>query len=190
MAIAHALSCSIAVSLALTSVATSGSGVVVLVRPARYNSPPMRANHSGEKPSVSVAKTAWQVSLSGLFGLKCGLRTRSECPPRAEIGMRVVELGKRVLKTRGDQAPLVITRRVHGTVRYELEKSRSESKWSYILSPRHLGLSESRLTHPAPAIPTTPSQDDASEHPSLYTSLTSTDRISADQSAPSSHPDL
>jgi hypothetical protein len=27
-------------------------------RPARYSSPPVRENHSGEKPCVSVAKTA------------------------------------------------------------------------------------------------------------------------------------
>jgi hypothetical protein len=87
----------------------------VLFKPARYSSPPVRANHSGEKPSVSVAKTAWQSSLSASSGLKCGLRTRSEWPPSAEMGIRVVALGKRVLKTRDDHAPDVITRRVHGT---------------------------------------------------------------------------
>jgi hypothetical protein len=86
-----------------------------VVRPARYSSPPVRANHSGEKPSVSVAKTAWQTSLSGSSGLKWGLRTSSEWPPREDIGIRVVAVGKRALKTRGDQAPEVMTRRVHGT---------------------------------------------------------------------------
>jgi hypothetical protein len=60
------------------------------------------------------------------LGLKCGLRTRSECPPKAEIGIRVVEIGKRVLKTRGDHAPEVITSRVHGTVEHgELTKTLS-----------------------------------------------------------------
>lgn len=32
------------------------------------------------------------------------------------MGMRDLEVGKRVLKRRGDQAPEEITRRVHGTV--------------------------------------------------------------------------
>jgi hypothetical protein len=46
-----------------------------------------------------------------------------EWPPRDEIGIRVVAVGNRVVKTRGDHAPLVMTSRVHGTVNYgELEK--------------------------------------------------------------------
>jgi hypothetical protein len=90
----------------------------VLFRPARYNSPPVRAYHSGEKPSVSAAKTAWQVSLSGSLGLKCGLRRSIEWPPRQDTGIRVVAVGKRVLKTRGDHAPQVMTRRVHSTAKY------------------------------------------------------------------------
>lgn len=121
MAFAHIFSCSIALPLALTSVATSGSEIVVLFRPARYSSPRILANHSGEKPSVSVAKIAWQTWSSGPSGLKCGLRTSSEWPPSEEMGIRVLEVGKRVLKTRGDQAPAVMTRRVHGTVQYQYQ---------------------------------------------------------------------
>lgn len=113
---AHCLNCSIAFSLGRTSVATSGSGTVVLFRPPRYNSPPSRANHSGEKPSVSVAKMAWQASVSASVGLKCGFRTSREWPASGEMGMRDLEAGKRVVKTRGDQAPEAITRREHGTV--------------------------------------------------------------------------
>lgn len=117
IALAHCFSCSIAFGLACTSVATSGSGIVVLFNPARYSSPPILANHSGEKPKVSVAKTAWQTSLFVSAGLKWGFRTRSEWPPSEEIGIRVEAEGKSVVKTRGDQAPEDITRRVHGTMR-------------------------------------------------------------------------
>jgi hypothetical protein len=107
------------------------------------------------------------------------------------MGMRVVEVGKRVLKTRGDHAPLVITRRVHGTVNSDEPGNDSRvSEGTYILSPRHLGSFAPHSAHPALATLTMLSQDNASARLSLYTSLTSTDRISADQSAPSSHPDL
>lgn len=88
----------------------------MLLSPARYSSPPNLANHSGEKPSVSVAKTAWQTSLSSSSDLWCGFRTSSEWPAKEETGMRAFEDGKRVLKTRGDHAPEVMTRRLHGTV--------------------------------------------------------------------------
>lgn len=94
----------------------SGSGTVVVLSPPRYSSPPNLANHSGEKPVVSVAKTAWQTSLSSSSGLKFGFRTSSECPASGEMGMRDLEAGKRVPKTRGDQAPDAITSREHGTV--------------------------------------------------------------------------
>lgn len=48
--------------------------------------------------------------------MKNGLRTSSEWPASEEMGIRVCALGKRVEKTRGDQAPEVMRRRVHGTV--------------------------------------------------------------------------
>lgn len=150
IAFAHCLNWAMALSLALTSVATSGSGMLVLFSPARYSSPPSLANHSGEKPSVSVAKTAWQTSLSSSSGLWCGFRTSSEWPANEETGMRALDDGKRVLKTRGDQAPEVITRRAHGTVTdcQSPCESRSCRLGSYTLCPtqRHRSLrSSSRI---------------------------------------------
>ena len=64
---------------------------------------------------MSVANTAWHVSFSSFCGLKNGFRTSSEWPASEETGIRVFALGNSVEKTRGDQAPDVIRRRVHGT---------------------------------------------------------------------------
>lgn len=66
----------------------------------------------------SVAKRAWQISESACLedGSWKGLRTRREWPASEEMGIRVVDSGKREMKTWGDQAPEVMTRRVHGTV--------------------------------------------------------------------------
>jgi hypothetical protein len=89
----------------------------VLFNPARYNSPPVRAKNSGEKPIVSVANIAWHISPSSSSGLRCGFLRSSECPPSADTGICVVEAGNSVLKTRGDHAPAVMTRRVHRTMR-------------------------------------------------------------------------
>lgn len=97
----------------MTSLATSGRGIMVLLRPARYSSPPALEKYSGEKPSVSVANTAWQTSVSS--SLKKGFLRRSEWPASWEIGIRVVAFGKRLEKRRGDHAPAVMMMRVHGT---------------------------------------------------------------------------
>jgi hypothetical protein len=104
------------------------------LRPPRYISPPillmiagekpgasvslsalLRLDISGEKPMSSPAKMAWHPASSCSVVQRGDLIT-SECPASGVIGILAVEEGKRVVKTFGDHAPAVITRRVHGTI--------------------------------------------------------------------------
>lgn len=82
--------------------------------------PPIRENSSGEKPAPSVLKMAWQVVVALWFssldseGVGPGFTT-SECPARLEMGTCSDVPGNSWEKTRGDQAPAAMTRRVQGT---------------------------------------------------------------------------
>jgi hypothetical protein len=104
----------IASGFGFASVAVSGRGIMAVFSPARYTSPPALEKNSGENPKFSVANTAWHIS-SVVPSLKKGFLRRREWPARGAIGILVVALGKSVEKTRGDQAPDAMIRRVHGT---------------------------------------------------------------------------
>lgn len=69
---------------------------------------------------------------------------RSEWPANGEIGIRVEDVGKSVLKTLGVQAPDVKTRRVHGTILIS-EEVMCSSQIPYIRFLLHLEISVSLL---------------------------------------------
>jgi hypothetical protein len=97
--------------LGSTSLATSGTGIVVLFNPAIYISFLLLLNISGEKSSTSDAKTAWHVSPS--FPVRRW--RRMEWPARAVTRTEMGDLGKRVLKRFGVQTPAVRIIVVQGT---------------------------------------------------------------------------